>query len=136
MTDFVCGEDYKPHIPDGKYQAQCIRYDQSFVLGKAKKLFLHFKITEPGAHQGKMIFMAFNMPYSGKIRQGSKYYKTYVFVNGWTKPTRNARMSPCLFKNKVFLVKTRTVKPTYQGKEMPQNFWYSVVDHIVEVVTG
>jgi hypothetical protein len=134
--DFVCGEDYKPLIPNGIYQAQCVKYDTRFVLGKARKLFLHFRIIEPGEHFGKTIFMAFNMPYNRRIKQGSKYYKTWCLVNGYTKPSRNATMSPRLFKNKVFKVKTRTVKPTHGGKEMPEAFYYSCVDTIEEIVVG
>ena len=76
------------------------------------------------------------MPYDMKIKTGSKYYKTWTMVNGWNKPTRNAKMSPRLFKNKIFKVKTRTVKPQHNGNEMPEHFWYSVVDEIVEVVAG
>ena len=60
--DFVCGEEYKPLIPDGTYQAQCIRYDESFCLGKARKLFLHFRIVESEKYHGQTIFMPFNMP--------------------------------------------------------------------------
>ena len=42
-------------------------------------------------------------------------------------------MSSRLFKNKIFKVRTRTVKPNHGRKEMPKEFWYSVVDEIVEV---
>lgn len=134
MEDFICGEDYRPLIPNGAYQAQCFKYDSSFLLGKARKLFLHFRIIEPGEHHGANVFMAFNMPYDHKIKQGSKYYKTWVMVNGWAKPSRRTKMSPRLFLNKVYKVKTRVVKPSHNGKEMPQAFWYSVVDSIVEVI--
>lgn len=131
--EIVCGEEYKPLIPDKVYDAQCIRYDQGFCLGKARKLFLHFKIIEPGEHHGKTIFMPFNLPYDKRIKQGSKYYKTWVQMNGYEKPSRNAIMSPRIFKNKVCSVRTRTVKPKNGNKEMPKQFWYSVVDYIVEV---
>ena len=132
--DFICGEEYKPLIRDGTYRAQCVRYDSSFCLGKARKLFLRFQILSEGKDFGKRIFMPFNMPYDKKIKQGSKYYKTWVMVNGWQKPTRNAKMSPRLFQNKIFKVRTRTVKPTNHGKPMPKDFWYSVVDEILEVL--
>ena len=135
MSDnFVFKDEYKPLMPNGKYEAQCIKCDQSFVLGKARKLFLHFRILEQGEHYGKEIFMAFNIPYDKKIKQGSKYFKTWVQVNGWRKPSRNAKLSPHLFLNKIYRVKTRTVKPTHNGKEMPKEFWYSVVDCIDEVI--
>jgi hypothetical protein len=57
-------------------------------------------------------------------------------VNGWRKPSRNSKLSPRLFLNKIYRVKTRTVKPIHNGKKMPKEFWYSVVDEIAEVLTG
>jgi len=86
-------------------------------------------------HFGKTIFMAFNIPYDRRIKQGSKYYKIWCMVNGYTKPSRNATMSPRLFLNKIYRVKIRTVKPRMPNskKEMPEDFWYSIVDSIVEV---
>ena len=94
MTDLRCGNDYWPLIPNGTYEAQCIKYDNKFVLGKTKKTFLAFRIVSFGEHEGKDIFQAFNMPYDGKIKTGSKYYKTWCMVNGWQRPSRNAKMSP------------------------------------------
>ncbi|BBO72074.1 hypothetical protein DSCA_60040 [Desulfosarcina alkanivorans] len=136
MKEYRFAEGYKPRLPNGEYEAQCIRYDNKFVLGKTKKLFLHFKIIEQGEHNGKVIFMAFNMRYDDKIKQGSKYFKTWCMVNHWNLPSRNAKLSPRLFSNKIYKVKTRTVKPEHNKKQMPEPFWYSVVDEIVEVVAG
>jgi len=136
MKEFVCDDDYKPLIPNGIYEVQCIKYDNKFVLGKTRKTFLNFKILDNNEHQGKKIFLAYNMPYNGRIKTGSKYYKDWCMVNGWQKPSRNAKMSARLFLNKIYRVKTRTVKPKHNEEEMPQSFWYSVVDKIIEVVAG
>ncbi len=134
--EFVCEEDYRPLIPNGIYEAQCVSYNKGFVLGgKALKLFLHFIITEPGQYNGTPLFMAFNMPKNRKIKQGSKYYKTWCKVNGWQKPSRNAKMSPRLFKNKIYKIRTKAATPPYDGKNMPDTFKYSIVDSIVDVVT-
>jgi len=132
MKEFVSDGYYKL-VPDGKYEAQCFKHDSRFVFGKTRKVFLHFKILELGEHFGKMIFQAYNMPYDRKIKVGSKYYKTWCMVNEWRKPSRNAKMSPKLFLNRIYRIKTRTVKPKHDGKQMPENFWYSVVDKILEV---
>ncbi len=134
MKDFVCDDDYKPLIPDVKYEVQCVGYDNRFCLGKARKAFLKFQILTEGEHKGKKLFMAFNMPYDGRIKTGSKYYKTWCMVNGWRRPSRNTKMSARLFKNKIYTVKTRTVKPQHNGKEMPEDFWYSIVNEIIEVI--
>ena len=71
-TEYVCDQDYKVLLPDGLYEAQCISFNDSFVLAKARKLFLTFKILDPGPCYEKEIFMAFNMPYNKKIKGGSK----------------------------------------------------------------
>jgi hypothetical protein len=136
MKDFICEDDSKILVPDGKYEAQCIGFNTKFCLGKTRKTFLNFKITTEGKQFGIKLFMAFNRRYDGQIRTGSKYYKTWCMVNGWQKPSRGAKMSPRLFKNKIFKIKTRTVKPKHNDKEMPSDFWYSVVDQILEVVVG
>ena len=134
--DYSCNDDYHPLVPDGIYEAQCVAVDSSFLMGKARKLFLHFKITTQGQFQGTKLFMAFNMPNDKKIRPGSKYYKTWVHVNGWEKPGRNTTMSPRIFKNKIFRIKTRTVSPKHNGKTMPATYEYSVVDSIIDVVAA
>ena len=133
-SEFVCAENYRPLIPDGVYETQCVKYDSTFQFMKTRKLFLHFRLLEHGPHFGKQIFMAFNMPDKKKIRMGSKYYKTWCMVNGWKQPSKNAKMSPRLFLNKIYKVKTRPVKPRHHGKKMPKEFWYSIVDEILEVV--
>jgi hypothetical protein len=133
MGKYVCAEDYKTLLPNGVYEVQCTKYDDKFFLGRTQKVFLNFKVII-GEHEGKEIFMAFNMPYSGKIKTGSKYYKTWCMVNNWQRPSRNSKMSPRLFLNKIYKVKTRTVKPQYNGERMPDDFWYSVVDEILKVI--
>ena len=53
------------------------------------------------------------------------------------KPSRNAKMSPKIFKNKIFKIITRTVKRKYpNGNDMPSDFDYSIVDTIEEVLAG
>lgn len=42
----MSGDDHKALVPDGKYQVQCISYDKKFIMGKARKLFLHFEIIK------------------------------------------------------------------------------------------
>ena len=134
MGEYSFRENW-PLLPDGIYEVQCVRYDNGFVLGKAKKLFLHFKITDFCEYNGENLFMPFNIRYDEKVSRLSKYFKTWCQVNDWNPPSRNAKMSPRIFVNKIFKVKTRTVKPMHNGKETPRSMWYSVVDSILEIVT-
>ena len=58
MKNFVCGDDYRPLIQNGVFEAQCIKYDSKFVLGKTRKVFLTFRILEHSEHNGKEIFIS------------------------------------------------------------------------------
>jgi hypothetical protein len=128
---FTYAGDY-PLIKNGTYEAQYFKPEDIFIC-KTRKRVLKFRVTM-GEYQGVVLPMFFNMPYNKKIKQGSKYYKTWCMVNGWQKPTRNARLSPVIFKNKVYKIKTRTARPEYNGAPMLEKFWYSVVDSI-ELIT-
>jgi hypothetical protein len=130
-------EKHRNLFPDGTYEAQYVEHNDGFIMGKNRKLFVIFKILEVGEHFDKTIMLVYNMPLKGGPSASCKYYKDWVFLNGYKKPSRNAIMSPKIFKNKRLLIKTRTVKPKRNKKEiMPEDFWYSVVGEIVEVLTG
>ena len=67
----------------------------------------------------------------------SIYMRRKLSLGNWMRPSKNARMSPRLFKNKIFRVWTRTTIPKQpNGKLMPDTFKYSIVDSILEVVAG
>ena len=136
MKDFVCAVDYYPLIPNGTYIAQCTKYETNESYGgRSRKIYLHFLIAE-GKHQGSKLFMAFNYPQNCEFRPGHKYWQYWVMVNGRI-PSRNAEMSPRIFKNKMFKIMTRRVKRKFpNGNYMPPDFDYSVVDTIEEVLTG
>lgn len=127
--DPVSAGEYYARIPDGTYTAQCFKHEQGYVFGESKKLYLWYRILTESAYHGTEIFQAFNMPKNRRVGVGSKYYMAWCMANGWRKPTRNAKMSPQIFKSKVFKIKTRTV----ERNGMPESFNYSVVDSILSV---
>jgi len=134
--EFVCDKNPYPVIPDGIYEAICFKHDKAYY-GKSLKLFLHFEIIAPSEYKEIKVFLPFNMPNDGRLAQGSKYYKTWVMVNDWKQPTRNAKLAPRIFINKVFKVETCKAKPKDNGGiEMPESQHYSKVNRIVEVITG
>lgn len=131
---------YKPKsdplswIPEGEYDAVCIKVEKSRYLGSEKRLYVHFQIVD-GEYQETQLFETFNINYQSFPRR-SKYYTDWSIANGGL-PKRRDRMSPKIFLKKVFRVKVRDVKPLYEdGKAKPEMFKYSVVDRIVEKVTG
>jgi hypothetical protein len=134
-TEYFSGSSY-PLIPPGIYSATCEGREERFMFGKTRKLFLHFKITTEGEHQGKKLFMAFNLPKNKKLALGSKYYKNWCLANNWQRPSRNCVMGTKTFMRKNFDVQVRTVEPKHNGKKMPQTFHYSVVDQLTQLNTG
>ncbi len=128
--DYVANEDYRPYIPDGLWDVECIGYEKAYYRN-TPRLYLKFRVVSDGPYNGIELFMAFNMPYDGRIPVGSKYYKTWSKVNEKL-PSRNAKMSPRLFVNRLYRVKTRTVRPINGGEKLPDRFFYSVIDSIIE----
>ena len=134
--EYTSDELHRNLFPDGTYEVQYVSHNDGFAMGRYKKLFVIFKILDAGEHFDKTIMLIYNMPFSSGPRAGSKYYKDWAFLNEFKKPSRNTIMSPRIFRNKRLLIKTRTVKPKRNKEEMPKEFWYSVVDQILEVHTG
>jgi hypothetical protein len=138
--DLRAGEDRKL-IPEGKYTAQCVEAKRSMVgvettkgtFARTPKVVLRFFITE-GKYQGEEIPMFLNVNYK-RIPFGSKFYQCWVIANDCNKPNRRekGRMSLEIFKDHIFTVGVKTVKPRFRdGTEKPEPFWYSRVDEIYE----
>ncbi len=134
MKEFICADDYWPLLPDGAYIAQCIGYDiHESYGGRSRKIYLHLLIIE-GSYEQSKLFMPFNYPSNGKFRPGHKYWQYWVMVHGRI-PSKNATMSPKIFKNKIFKIKTARVERKFpNGNDMPSDCDYSKVDTIEEVL--
>ena len=76
-----------------------------------------------------MIFAAFNIGFNA-VKPGSRYFKSWCLAAGDRVPSRNAIMSPMIFKNKTFMVQTRTVKPKRGNEELGVDYWYSIIDYL------
>ncbi len=123
-----------PRIPEGEYEAVCTEAKVSLYLGKELRLYLHFKIIA-GEHEGKKIRGNYNFDYK-VFPTASKYYTDWSIANG-ALPRRRDRMTPRIFIGKAFLVKVRDAIPRYEDRTpKPEMFRYSVVDRIIERLTG
>lgn len=120
------------YVPEGIYQATAIRHEY-YPYYDRSKLSLWFQIVD-GPHEGKELFMSFNI--NKKIFPSSKYYKTRLIASKGLKPRRNDRMSPNIFKNKLFTVKVRTVSKGFKGNILSIEDRYSVIDELIEVSAG
>ena len=130
----ICGNDWYL-IPNSQYEAQCIGFFQKPFFNQLK-LYLRFKITSDGAHINKELIKSYRLPKSKKMARSSNYFHDWVLVNGRKLPSRNALMSPNIFKNKRILISTRTVTCDFNGVELPEHLHYSVVDKIIEVLVN
>jgi hypothetical protein len=135
--DLIAGEDRKL-IPEGKYTAQCIEAKKVMVgqrttkgtYARTPKVILTFKLTE-GGFQGEKSLMYINANYR-PFPAGSKFYQCWVIAKG-RKPARRDRMSLDAFKDHIFIIGIKTVKPKFEdGTEKPEDFWYSRVSEIYE----
>ncbi len=139
--DFEADET-RPLIPEGSYQVCCIRIEKGASHFRSLKMFLRFKIVDPGQYFETELFMAMNLidtktgkPFK-KVPRGSKYFEQWVIANNNIHPRRKDRMSSTIFKNSVFEAIVRTVKPKFpDGTEKPECFHYSVVDYLKGKVT-
>jgi hypothetical protein len=138
--DLIAGEG-RALIPEGKYTALCFEVKRAMVgvetskgtYAKTPKVILSFKVTE-GRYQEEKILMYLNINYK-KIPAGAKFYQIWVMANNSQRPRRNDRMSLEVFKNHIFTVGVKTVKPKFRdGTGKPQPFWYSRADEIYEKV--
>lgn len=134
--NFVADE-IRPLIPEGTYQVCCVRIEKGTSHFRSLKMFLEFKIINPGQYMETELFMAMNLleaktqkPFK-KVPRGSKYFEQWVIANRNTHPSRNDRMSSKIFMNGIFEAVVRTVKPKFpDGTEKPECFHYSVVDYL------
>jgi hypothetical protein len=136
--DLRAGEDRKL-IPEGKYTAQCIEAKRGMVgvetskgtYARTPKVVMKFKIID-GQYRDEEIPMFLNVNYK-QIPFGSKFYQYWVIANDCIKPNRRDRMPLEKFKDHIFTVGVKTVKPKFRdGKEKPKPFWYSRIDEIYE----
>ena len=99
--ELIAGTEW-PTIPEGIYEAQCIKHEYGCSFGR-KVLFLHWQIVTQGEQFGSVLFQALNVNYK-RFSMGTSYYKTWCIANK-ARPKRGDRMSPKVFKKKVFSVR-------------------------------
>ena len=139
-VEIVCNSDRPVLIPEGMYEMGFVRAEEKAHLwGSRRKIFLHFKVIQQGEHVGKPLFMSANLPSNGRFSISSKFLQQWCLAAGKS-PNRHDRLSTSVFRGKVFLGLVRTVKDFVDSsgkmqKRDPTSF-YSVVDHLLEVVAG
>jgi hypothetical protein len=62
---------------------------------------------------------------------GSKFYRMWVLANRGQKPVRRDRMPVKIFKDRLFMARTRAVTKDHRGRPLPLQLQYSVIDEFV-----
>lgn len=120
-------------IPEGKYEAQCIKHHE-FKQFRENSLCLKWSLID-ARHFGVNLAQFFRMNYS-HYKATTKYFTAWVIANNYVYPTRPTRkyMSPRIFENVIGIVTVRTVRPKFaNGEPKPECFHYSVVDELLQL---
>jgi hypothetical protein len=144
-----------PLIPAGSYNAVMVRY-QGCIMPSWKntpKVYVHFKIVDPGEHFGKVLYRAYNVRRlrgkAGTVGQpipncgfvvGRRSDLLKMLVRVLDVRIRPDRVSLHSLKGCVLQINVRTVLigTDDKGKQsfLPEALRYSVVDDVVRKVTG
>lgn len=124
-----------PLVPEGEHwEAGMVRAERGNVAGR-EKAFVIFRLTTPGDYFGVELFMSCTIPAHGRWARSSKFYMAWLMAAG-KEPTRRDRLSTRIFAGKLFRVRVRTVKRTWQNAPLPPHLQYSIIDCLLEVVAG
>lgn len=123
-----------PLVPDAEYVGVFVRVERG-RFERRERLFLWFTIATPGLHLKKELYLVCPCPEDGKaFGLGSKLVAAYSVAMGHL-PRRKDRISPAVFKHKLFRFATRTVCSDKDGKPRPQSDHYSVIVKLLAVET-
>jgi len=122
-------------IPNGdQYEMVFIRVEQVRLYGQPK-VYLWFRMLTPGDWHGEEFYMVCNVAPKGRWTASYKFWQAWVLASG-RRPTRADRMSTSVFKNKIFRVRMRKVLKTAKQLDRTPEQQYSVIDELLEVLTG
>lgn len=123
-------------IPKGEHEVSFIRGVKWSLFGSFRLLTL-WRVCEIGSQQhGVELPMGIQLPkYSRKFGQSSKMAKMFEIATG-RKPDRYDRISPSVFKGKIFLAKVITVKKNFKQKPLQEGEFYSAIESLLSKVAG
>jgi hypothetical protein len=130
-------EGFKPLLPEGSYEARYLGHATAIMFGKSPKVFLHFEITEFGAHQGTRMFRAFRARRVKKpvgpggafaLHAGGELYKTLVRLLEVRSRADRITLRP--LRAMLFRIRLRTVTVDYDQRPLPEQSRYSTIQTI------
>jgi len=134
-SDAITANEFYPQIPKGQYEAICyeVKYAQTF--GGRRALFLGFRVFGE-RYDGTELFMACPKP-ERKLKVNHKLHVQWSLALGRA-PNKGEHLNKKVFLHKMFLVEVRDTRRKYNstGRLLPKSLQYSVVDTILETLTG
>ncbi len=142
LDDGLVEGTFWPLLPEAEYLATYTHHDTKWVFNTAK-VFVHFKVVEPGEHYGRRIYR----PYRAKALIGkpgkngrfklvprSELFLTMCRLDeGKQRPDR---ISLRRLQNVLIRITVRTVTKDYKQRPLPESLLYSVVDELLFVEAG
>lgn len=143
LDDIVVEGNPRPFIEPGKYQAVLVGWETHRTY-KTPKVYLHFRIVDPGPAFEVEIFRAYRV--SGfvgkpgrmgrfKLKRRSDLYLALCRLYEGRK-LRPDRMSLRGLGGLVLIVSVRTVTIDARQRPLPECEHYSVVDALLDVAAG
>lgn len=122
-------------IPEGDYTAVCYRADYAPGYHGQRTLYVKFRIYV-GEWDGAELFMACPAIHK-RLRERHKLHRQWALAIG-RQPTTKERFNKRVFENKLYRVRVRFTDRKVEGSKesLPQYMQYSVVDTILEAMTG
>lgn len=139
--DAVVEHDHRPLIPEGEYRAVYVRHEVVVLrrFGNATKVFIWFRIVDPGEAFGVELYRAYRVAKAlGKrrftIHRDSELLLMLARVLEMKQ--RPDRISLSVLKNMVLVIRVGTVTKTSTGSVRPDWLRYSTIRDILRSETG
>ncbi len=135
QNDEPVADSPRPRIEPEDYKAICYGTDYGKAWGNERRMYVLFRIIE-GRYDGTELFMACRCPKGKKITNRYKLYKQWSRAMGRL-PHKGEHLTGKAFVGKMFKVRVRyNNAKTVDNEPEPDFLQYSLVDHIVETLTG
>lgn len=133
--DEIVSEGSLPRIPPGIYEAICHDMNVRPCQGGVMKVFVQFRIYD-GEFDGTELFMCCTKPQC-TLRERHKLHTQMSLALG-RRLNKGQRLSKKVFVDKLYRVIVRDTRRKFESTNeiMPEFMQYSVIDSILNVLTG
>jgi len=128
----IAGGERPPLLdPSKEYRAGTVKMEKAFHYKWGEKLYVHFELLDFPHEKRPVLYRAYNV--STPQGSGSDLFQDCEFIRG-KRIKKNAPINyEKVFKNKVFIIKVKTMTTNSKGRVLPEDLHWSIVDEIVRV---